>query len=50
MEVLVYTLYRDVFVNIRWGYASAQSVLLFVLVATLTLLQFRFVGKRVFYG
>lgn len=48
-EVLIYKLYRDGFVSIRWGYASAQSIVLFVLVGTLTLLQFRYVGRRVFY-
>lgn len=48
-EVLIYKLYRDGFVSIRWGYASAQSIVLFVLVGTLTLLQFRYAGRRVFY-
>ncbi|MFI5340727.1 MAG: carbohydrate ABC transporter permease [Candidatus Methylomirabilales bacterium] len=48
-EVLIYKLYRDGFVSIRWGYASAQSIVLFVLVGTLTSLQFRYVGRRVFY-
>jgi len=48
-EVLIYKLCRDGFVSIRWGYASAQSIVLFVLVGTLTLLQFRYVGRRVFY-
>ena len=49
-EVLIYKLYQDGFVAIRWGYASAQSVLLFVLVSVLTVLQFKVVGRRVFYG
>lgn len=48
-EVLIYKLYRDGFVSIRWGYASAQSIVLFVLVGSLTLLQFRYAGRRVFY-
>ncbi len=48
-EVLIYKLYQDGFIAIRWGYASAQSVLLFVLVSVLTVLQFRMVGRRVFY-
>ncbi|MDR7465222.1 MAG: sugar ABC transporter permease [Armatimonadota bacterium] len=48
-DVLVYKLYRDGFVSINWGQASAQSVLLFVLVAALTVLQFRYAGRRVFY-
>lgn len=48
-EVLVYKLYREGFVNLRTGYASAQSIVLFVFVAVLTLLQFRFARSRVFY-
>lgn len=48
-DVLVYKLYRDGFVSINWGVASAQSVILFVLVAVLTVLQFRYAGRRVFY-
>lgn len=49
-EVLIYKLYRDGFISIRWGYASAQSIVLFILVSALTLLQFRYAGRRVFYA
>ncbi len=49
-EILVYRLYQDAFIAARWGIASAQSILLFVLVGALTLLQFRVAGRRVFYG
>lgn len=49
-DILVYKLYRDGFVNIQWGLASAQSITLFVMVALLTILQFRYGGRRVFYG
>jgi sn-glycerol 3-phosphate transport system permease protein len=49
-DVLVYRLYQDAFVSARWGIGSAESILLFVLVAALTALQFRFAGRRVFYG
>jgi sn-glycerol 3-phosphate transport system permease protein len=49
-EILIYKLYRDGFISIRWGYASAQSVVLFILVSVLTLLQFRYAGRRVFYA
>lgn len=48
-EVLVYSLYLDGFRNLRTGYAAAQSIILFVFVAVLTLLQFRFSKKWVFY-
>ena len=49
-EVLIYKLYQDGFISIRWGYASAQSIVLFILVSALTTLQFRYAGRRVFYA
>lgn len=49
-EVLIYKLYLDGFISIRWGYASAQSIVLFILVGALTTLQFRYAGRRVFYA
>ncbi len=49
-DLLIYKLYRDGFVSIRWGFASAQSILLFVMVGLLTLVQFRYAGRRVFYS
>lgn len=48
-EILVYKLYRDGFISLRTGFASAQSIVLFVFVAVLTVLQFRIGGRRVFY-
>lgn len=48
-DVLVYKLWRDGFVNLQTGLASAESIILFVVVAILTILQFRFAGQRVFY-
>lgn len=48
-EVLVYRLYLDGFRNLNTGFASAQSIVLFFFVAVLTLLQFRFSKKWVFY-
>lgn len=49
-EILIYKLYQDGFISIRWGYASAQSIVLLILVSALTLLQFRYAGRRVFYA
>ncbi len=49
-QVLVYKLYRDGFINLDTGFASAQSIVLFVFVAILTVLQFRFAEQKVFYG
>ena len=48
-RVLVYGIYLDAFVNFQFGYASAQAVVLFVLVLVLTIIQFRFVERRVHY-
>ncbi len=49
-DFLIYRLYQDAFISARWGIGSAQSILIFVMVGTLTVLQFRFAGRRVFYG
>lgn len=48
-NLLVFNLYKDGFIAMNSGYASAQSILLLVMVATLTLLQFRFAGEKVHY-
>jgi sn-glycerol 3-phosphate transport system permease protein len=48
-RVLVYSIYLDAFQNFQFAYASAQAVILLVLVMALTLVQFRFVERRVHY-
>jgi sn-glycerol 3-phosphate transport system permease protein len=48
--VLIYNLYTDLQFNHATGYAAAQSVLLFILVAGITLIQFRTSERRVYYG
>lgn len=48
-QTLVYKLYEDGFHNLNLGSAAAQSVVLMVLVALLTVVQFRYVGKKVHY-
>lgn len=48
-EILVYKLYRDGFISLRTGYASAQSIILFVFVSIFTIIQFRIGQRRVFY-
>lgn len=47
---LVYKVYLDGFKGNDIGGSSAQSVILMVVVATLTVLQFRFLERRVHYG
>jgi len=49
-NVLVYNLYNDGFKSTSGiGLASAQSVILLVIVAALTVFQYRFVGRKAFY-
>jgi sn-glycerol 3-phosphate transport system permease protein len=47
--ILVYKTYLDGFVHMRMGLSAAQSVILMILVISLTVLQFRFTEKKVFY-
>lgn len=48
-NVLEYSIYRNAFFNNRFGVASAESIILFVMILILTLLQFQFGEKRVNY-
>jgi sn-glycerol 3-phosphate transport system permease protein len=48
-RTLVYSIYLDAFQNFQFAYASAQSLVLFLIVLALTLIQFRFVERRVHY-
>lgn len=49
-NILVYNLYRDGFENFLSGYASAQAVVLFLVIFGVTGLQFWFAKRRVHYG
>lgn len=48
-NLLVFNLYKDGFIGMDTGFASAQSIVLLIFVATLTFLQFRYVGQKVHY-
>lgn len=48
-NVLVHSIYRDAFFNGRFEMASAQSIILFVIVLGITLIQFAFEKKGVHY-
>ncbi len=48
-NILVYKVYRDGFVGLDLGSSAAQSVILMGIVIALTVLQFRYVEKRVNY-
>lgn len=49
-ETLVYKVYKDGVQNLDLGSSAAQSVILMVIVIALTMVQFRFVERRVHYG
>lgn len=48
-NVIVYSIYQEAFENRNAGVASAQAVVLFIIVLTLTLVQFTFFERRVHY-
>lgn len=45
-NVIVYDIYRNAFMNYRYGYASAESVILFLIVMILTIIMFKMRGKE----
>jgi len=48
-EILVYKVYKDGFVGLDLGSSAAQSVVLMVVVMSLTVIQFRYIERRVHY-
>ncbi|MEX2320925.1 MAG: sn-glycerol-3-phosphate ABC transporter permease UgpA [Saccharospirillum sp.] len=48
-KTLVYKVYEDGFVGLDLGGSAAQSVILMIIVITLTVVQFRYVEKKVQY-
>jgi sn-glycerol 3-phosphate transport system permease protein len=48
-EILVYKVYKDGFVGLDLGGSAAQSVVLMVIVVALTVIQFRYVERKVQY-
>lgn len=48
-EILVYKVYFDGFIGLNLGSSSAQSVILMAIVIALTVIQFRFIERRVQY-
>ncbi len=49
-NILVYKVYQDGFVGLNLGSSSAQSVVLMSLIILITVLQFRYVEKKVQYS
>ena len=48
-NILVYKVYNDGFIGLDLGGSAAQSVVLMAIVVTLTVVQFRFIERRVHY-
>ena len=48
-NVLAYSIYESAFVSNRWGYASAMSIVFFIILLAISILQFRAEKKGVFY-
>ena len=48
-EILVYKVFNDGFVGLDLGSSAAQSVILMIIVIALTVIQFRYIEKRVAY-
>jgi sn-glycerol 3-phosphate transport system permease protein len=48
-EILVYKVYKDGFVGLDLGGSAAQSVILMTIVIALTVVQFRYIERRVQY-
>lgn len=48
-NILVYKVYRDGFLGLDLGGSAAQSVVLMVIVISLTVIQFRYIERRVHY-
>ena len=48
-EILVYKMFNDGFIGLDLGGSSAQSVILMIIVITLTIVQFRYIERKVEY-
>ena len=48
-NLLVYSIYREFYFNGKYGFAAAQSVMLFFILLFLTVIQFVFVERKVYY-
>ncbi|TVQ52556.1 MAG: glycerol-3-phosphate transporter permease, partial [Rhodobacteraceae bacterium] len=48
-NILVYKVFRDGFIGLNLGSSAAQSVILMAIVIALTIIQFRYIERRVNY-
>ncbi|MGF9964387.1 carbohydrate ABC transporter permease [Bacillus rhizoplanae] len=48
-NLIVYSIYKEAFVNYQFGTASAQAIVLFIFIFIATVLQFKFAERKVHY-
>ncbi|MBS4206738.1 sugar ABC transporter permease [Bacillus sp. FJAT-50079] len=48
-NLIVYSIYREAFTNYKFGLASAQAIILFIIILVVTVLQFKVGEKKVHY-
>lgn len=48
-NLIVYSIYREAFINYQFGTASAQAVILFLIILIVTILQFKLGERKVHY-
>ncbi|GAB7171567.1 hypothetical protein TUA1478L_35610 [Lactiplantibacillus plantarum] len=48
-NLLVYRIYRDAFVDGNYALASTESIILAIIIAAITVIQFKLLAKRVHY-
>ncbi|MFD3449501.1 carbohydrate ABC transporter permease [Microbacteriaceae bacterium 4G12] len=48
-NLIVYSIYKEAFVNYQFGTASAQAIVLFIFIFIATMLQFKFTERKVHY-
>ena len=48
-NLIVYSIYREAFVNYQYGSASAQAVILFIIILIMTVIQFKLGERKVHY-
>ncbi|MGN7387205.1 carbohydrate ABC transporter permease [Sporosarcina sp. SAFN-015] len=48
-NLIVYSIYREAFINYQFGTASAQAIILFLIILVVTILQFKLGERKVHY-
>jgi sn-glycerol 3-phosphate transport system permease protein len=48
-NLLVYSIFREFYINGKYAFAAAQSIMLFLIMLVLTIIQFGVIERRVYY-